>query len=91
MLTPVVPHHHPHKILSRVFQYETVVDDCTAALELDPRYVKALLRRQQANERLEKYDLASEGDTHIPCRCRRWASSEAWRSYSGERLVKPLC
>lgn len=45
----------------RAFQYETVVDDCTAALELDPRYVKALLRRQQANERLEKYDLALEG------------------------------
>eukprot|EP00903_Cladosiphon_okamuranus_P007845 g7589.t1 len=41
-------------------EYETVVDDCTAALELDPRYVKALLRRQQANERLEKYDLAAE-------------------------------
>lgn len=49
--------------LSCVFQYETVVDDCTAALELDPRYVKALLRRQQANERLEKYDLAVEGET----------------------------
>eukprot|EP00752_Nemacystus_decipiens_P005325 g4829.t1 len=41
-------------------EYDTVVDDCTAALELDPRYVKALLRRQQANERLEKYDLAVE-------------------------------
>lgn len=52
--------------LSCVFQYETVVDDCTAALELDPRYVKALLRRQQANERLEKYDLAAEGDNSHP-------------------------
>lgn len=43
-------------------QYETVVEDCTAALELDPRYVKALLRRAQANENLEKYDLALAGD-----------------------------
>ncbi|CAN0535663.1 unnamed protein product, partial [Ectocarpus sp. 8 AP-2014] len=39
-------------------QYETVVDDCTAALELDASYVKALLRRAQANEHLEKYDMA---------------------------------
>ncbi|CAM9475806.1 unnamed protein product [Pylaiella littoralis] len=39
-------------------EYEAVVEDCTAALELDPSYVKALLRRAQANERLEKYDLA---------------------------------
>lgn len=38
-----------------------MVDDCTAALELDPGYVKALLRRAQANEHLEKYDMALEG------------------------------
>lgn len=42
-------------------QYDNVVMDCTAALELDPCYVKALLRRAQANEHLEKYDLALEG------------------------------
>lgn len=39
-----------------------MVDDCTAALELNPRYVKALLRRAQANESLEKYDVALEGE-----------------------------
>ena len=49
-----------------VLQYDSVVEDCTAALELDPRYVKALLRRQQANERLEKYDLAAEGEFSHP-------------------------
>ena len=55
------------KPLSCACQYDTVVDDCTAALELNPQYVKALLRRQQANERLEKYDLAVEGDCQGPC------------------------
>ncbi|CAM9141046.1 unnamed protein product, partial [Scytosiphon promiscuus] len=44
----------------RLEEYETVVEDCTAALELDPTYVKALLRRAQANEHLEKYDVALE-------------------------------
>lgn len=52
------------RILAIVFffsQYNKVVDDCTAALELDPHYVKALLRRTQANENLEKFDLALAG------------------------------
>lgn len=48
--------------LLSLHQYEAVVDDCTAALELNPRYVKALLRRAQANEKLEKYDVALEGN-----------------------------
>lgn len=46
-------------------QFEPVIDDCTAALELNPRYVKALLRRAQANEKLEKYDVALEGKHHL--------------------------
>ncbi|CAN0031071.1 unnamed protein product [Discosporangium mesarthrocarpum] len=42
------------------FQFGRVVDDCTGALELSPGYVKALLRRSQASENLEKYDDALE-------------------------------
>ncbi|CAM9616840.1 unnamed protein product, partial [Ectocarpus sp. 8 AP-2014] len=49
----------------RLEEYETVVDDCTAALELDPSYVKALLRRAQANEQLEKYDMALEDSKEL--------------------------
>lgn len=72
--------------LSRArFQYDTVVDDCTAAVELDPSYVKALLRRAQASERLEKYDLALEGDVpfRIPGR------AQVLRVSSGASFLSP--
>ena len=35
-------------------QWDAVVDDCTSALEAQPRYVKALSRRMQAFEALDK-------------------------------------
>jgi len=38
--------------------YEDVIEDCTDALENDPRYVKALLRRAQAHEKLDDFDSA---------------------------------
>lgn len=34
------------------------VDECNEALELDPEYTKALLRRSSAFEALEEYDLS---------------------------------
>lgn len=52
-----------------------MVDSCTAALELDPRYVKAFLRRAQANEHLEKYDVALEGAVYV---CARVAIAVWW-------------
>ena len=39
-------------------QLEDVVEDCSEALELDPRYVKALLRRATAHEKLDDLDSA---------------------------------
>ncbi|KAJ2904550.1 TOM (translocase of outer membrane) complex component, partial [Coemansia aciculifera] len=35
--------------------YDQVIADCTSALELEPRYIKALMRRAQANESTERY------------------------------------
>mmetsp|Transcript_4489 Transcript_4489/g.5202 ORF Transcript_4489/g.5202 Transcript_4489/m.5202 type:complete len:228 (-) Transcript_4489:34-717(-) len=41
-------------------RYEEVIDDCTFALELEPRYVKALTRRSQAYEALDELESALE-------------------------------
>jgi len=38
--------------------HEAVIADCTAALQLAPRYTKALLRRAQAHESLHHYSQA---------------------------------
>lgn len=42
-------------------QYQKVVEDCDAALALDKHYVKALNRRANALEALERYEEASRG------------------------------
>ena len=36
--------------------YKDSVEDCTAALDLDENYQKALLRRAQSNMELEEYE-----------------------------------
>ncbi|GLT75208.1 hypothetical protein SLA2020_469490 [Shorea laevis] len=38
--------------------YETVIAECTMALQIQPQYVRALLRRARAFEALGKYDMA---------------------------------
>ena len=43
-------------------EYEVVVEDCTAALAINPSYVKVLNRRSQALELLDKPDEALAGD-----------------------------
>ncbi|KAJ2071133.1 TOM (translocase of outer membrane) complex component [Coemansia sp. S155-1] len=35
--------------------HDQVIADCTSALQLEPRYVKALMRRAQANESTERF------------------------------------
>jgi tetratricopeptide (TPR) repeat protein len=39
----------------KLSQYELVIEDCKKALEIDPNYCKAALRRCEAYEKLEKY------------------------------------
>ncbi|GFZ17319.1 tetratricopeptide repeat (TPR)-like superfamily protein [Actinidia rufa] len=39
-------------------KYEDTIKDCTKALELNPNYVKALLRRGEAHEKLEHFEEA---------------------------------
>ncbi|KAL8037272.1 hypothetical protein ABFX02_11G029700 [Erythranthe guttata] len=41
---------------SKLGKYEETVKECTKALELNPTYLKALLRRAEAREKLEQYD-----------------------------------
>ncbi|KAH0969996.1 hypothetical protein GBA52_022152 [Prunus armeniaca] len=40
--------------------YETVVAECTMALQVQPRYVRALLRRARAFEAIGKYEMAMQ-------------------------------
>lgn len=43
-------------------KYTETINECTKALELNPTYVKALLRRAETNEKLEHYDEAIKGE-----------------------------
>ena len=44
-----------------VDEFDCVVDDCTASLELNPNYVKVLMRRSQAYEKLTRPEDALVG------------------------------
>lgn len=41
---------------SKMGKYEETIKECTKALELNPTYIKALLRRGEAREKLEQYE-----------------------------------
>lgn len=45
-------------------QYENTIKECTKALELNPVYVKALVRRGEANEKLEHFEEAIAGELY---------------------------
>ncbi|KAL9236582.1 hypothetical protein vseg_011232 [Gypsophila vaccaria] len=42
----------------RPIDYDTVVSECTLALQVQPRFVRALLRRARAYEAVGRYDMA---------------------------------
>ncbi|XP_031110409.1 tetratricopeptide repeat protein 1 [Ipomoea triloba] len=50
---------------SKLGKYTETINECTKALELNPTYVKALLRRAETNEKLEHYDEAIKDMTKI--------------------------
>ena len=45
--------------------YVKVIEDCDKALELDPNYTKALLRRAKAAEQIEEFQMAFEDLTAL--------------------------
>ena len=61
--------------------------DCTSALELNPRYIKALQRRARAAEILLDYDLALEDYTAI-CIIESFNNSESLAVV--DRLLKQI-
>ncbi|KAJ2805120.1 TOM (translocase of outer membrane) complex component [Coemansia guatemalensis] len=67
--------------------YEKVVEDCTSALELEPRYVKALVRRAQAHESTERYR-DSLYDFTTACILEDFGNTLA--ASSAERVLKKL-
>lgn len=46
-------------------KYEDSVKECTKAIELNPLYKKALLRRAEAHEKLEHFEEAVSGIVEI--------------------------
>lgn len=43
-------------------KHEETIKECTKALELNPTYLKALLRRAEAREKLEQYEESIAGN-----------------------------
>jgi mitochondrial import receptor subunit TOM70 len=68
-------------------EYEKVVEDCTAAIALDPEYVKCLNRRSSAYEHLEKYSEALL-DSTASCIIDQFRNEAAAQAV--ERLLKKV-
>lgn len=48
-------------------KYEDTIKECTKALELNPSYLKALVRRGEAHEKLEHFEEAIAGEFNSLC------------------------
>lgn len=46
-------------------KWKEVAQDCTKAVELNPKYVKALFRRAKAHEKLDNKKECLEGEGHF--------------------------
>jgi len=48
-------------------KYDNTIKECTKALELNPVYIKALVRRGEAHEKLEHFEEAIAGEFKFYC------------------------
>lgn len=46
-------------------KHEETIKECTKALELNPTYIKALVRRAEAHEKLEHFEEAITGKHRV--------------------------
>lgn len=68
-------------------KYSAVKSDCSKALELNPKYTKALLRRAQVNEELHDLEGALEDVTAV-CILERFSNQRAL--IMADRVLKEL-
>lgn len=68
-------------------KFNAVRDDCTKALELKPKYVKALIRRARALESNKEFETALE-DITAACILERFGNSTTL--YTADRVLKQL-
>ncbi|XP_043277682.1 mitochondrial import receptor subunit TOM70 [Venturia canescens] len=68
-------------------KYTAVKEDCTRALELKPKYVKALLRRARAMERMNKLELVLE-DVTAACLLEQFQNQSTLQM--ADRVLKKL-
>lgn len=66
--------------------YENVVEDCTAALKIDPNYEKPLMRRAKAYENLGKLQESFEDLTSL-CILQKFSPSSMAQA---DKLVKKI-
>ncbi len=67
--------------------YDKCIEDCTLALQSDPNYTKALLRRAKVSEQVGDLDMAFEDLTAL---CILEKLSNKTTLYHADRLVKLL-
>lgn len=68
-------------------KWTEVAQDCTKAVELNPKYVKALFRRAKAHEKLDNKKECLEGECLFMCILESGISSGALEVSSGMVLL----
>lgn len=69
-------------------KWTEVAQDCTKAVELNPKYVKALFRRAKAHEKLDNKKECLEGEWLMLCLLKSGISSAALESFGDGNFWK---